>query len=374
MSYGKMLPWALVSLSIILAAQEIQAFALRPTGTDDERIIVQLKSPFWGRFEARITEFLVDHFTVGVHEEMTHRIWGCRPPENAKPDDKTCMSFRPTPAAVIYGVQWNDNPPFKLDSTTERSCTLKEPIRLPDRQPECWRVLFYDAALHAADPNVYYRQANEKALVYRSHFGDLQFLHSMASWNGETMGQTKTQILMWAEFTYKVATQNIGPKTPVSAVKNIKGFEQVLGRYWSDVGGLFTFGVNEYSNQIPDVAFGSLLHMVQDSFSRSHVWRDAPAGVCDAKEGAPKAGQVRAFYAYNSQNPNEHGKRDARNWMLGDLRDEKGGDAVSVGQTLRALRDAAAPWELVREYLDHCVYGVADTDLGNPAGPGEFSK
>jgi hypothetical protein len=363
-----------IALACILMHQQTHAFRLKPTGTDDEKAVVELKGGLSWRLWAEITEFILNHFSDGVHEELTHRIWGCDAPQGAPLEDKACVSFPGTPAAVIYGVQWNDNPPFKLDATSDKACTVNETIRLPDRQPECWRVLFYDAAGESPRPGIFFRQGAAKdALLYRVHFGDLQFVHSMASWNGRTMGETKAHIMMWAEFTYNAAQGRIAPTTKLSGI-TIPGFAQVLGKYWSDVRGLFTYGVNKYANQIPDVAFGSFMHMVQDSFSTSHVKREPPAGVCAVKDDAAKAGRVLEFYAYNSQDSKKHGARDARSWMLGDLHDERGGDAVSVGRTLKAFRDADAPWEQVRRYLNECVYEMAEVDEDRPVGPGEFVK
>lgn len=46
---------------------------------------------------------------------------------------------------------------------------------------------------------------NDAPLLQRFHFGDLQFLHAVASRDGETAGQTQQSVMMWEEFTWKVA-------------------------------------------------------------------------------------------------------------------------------------------------------------------------
>lgn len=357
-----------VAISCI-APMQAQAFKLRPTGTDDERVIMDLDAGFRGRFWSGVTRHIMDHFTHNVHEEITHRIWGCEPPANADIRDTTCQTANSAPPAVIYGVQWSDNPPFKLDSTQTKDCPVNEPIRVPDRHANCWRILFGDAAERAARGE-YFRQSNGMALLYRSHFGDMQFLHSMAAWNGATMRDTKANIMMWAEFTYKVAISEIAPETVMSAV-TVPGFRGTLGRYWGDVRSLFTYGVPQYQAQIPDVAFGSLLHMVQDSFSKSHVTREYASGTC-GESGQPNGGRITEFLAYGSQDADDHGKEDARDKMLANLREQKDSSVVTVSRYLKSLRDAKTPWETVRAYMDRCIYAVADDDMSNPAGPGPY--
>ncbi len=361
---------AAFAVATLAASGQPQAFKLRPTGTDDERVIVNLEHRFWGDFWLDITRYIMDHFTTHVHEEVTHRVWDCEIPAGADVRDTSCTVWDKTPSAVIYGVQWNDNPPFKLDSTREDSCAVNSPIRLPDRQPNCWRILFGDAA-KKAEKGEYFRQSGGWALLYRSHFGDLQFLHSMASWNGESMRDTKARIMMWAEFTYLVATGKIPLHLRMSGVQ-VRGFRGVLGRYWGDVTTLFTYGVPKYSSRIPDVAFGSLLHMVQDSFSKSHVSREHPSGVCGEDSSQPNAGRVLEFHAYGNQSKSKHGEQDSRDLMLAGLREVPAGNVIAVSRHLRKYRESNAPWETVRRYLDECVYAVADEDLDKPAGPGPY--
>lgn len=357
---------------LTLACGDANAFKLKPTGTDDERLIVQLEDSWFGGFLSRATRTIMKHFTDGVHEEITHRIWGCTPPAGADPrDDTSCAPPHPltaAPPAVVYGVQWNDNPPFKLDATNDKACTTNQPIRLPDRQPNCWRKLFTDATKRARTSD--FNQANGTALIYRAHFGDLQFTHAMASKHGETMRQTKAGIMMWAEFTYRVAIGEIHPRTVLSQV-GVTGFKEVLGRYWGDVSTLFTYGVPQHRDSIADVAFGSLLHMVQDSFSNSHVKREAPVGIC-ADGDPPRAGRVLSFNDYSSQDPDKHGEEDARGKMRAQLLEQRRDNVVGVARHLKSLRDQRAPWESMRQYLDRCVFAIDPGDLDKPAGAGGF--
>lgn len=356
---------------LCLIAQGAYAYELRPTSIDSNQTIVELEAGLKGKFWSGMANRIIEHYSHNVHEELTNRVWGCEPNAAKGPKDETCMTWAKTPKAVTFGVQWNDNPTFKLDKTSSTDrCTLKEPIRLPDLQPACWYILFGDAAERASQGE-YFTQADEYSLLYRTHFGDLQFMHSMASWNGERMRDTLDNVMMWAEFTYKVAIGEIAPSTTLSKV-DTPGFQDVLGRYWGDVSTLFTFGVPEFSSEVPDVAFGSLLHMIEDSFSRSHSAREPATQLCGDGSVGPSAGRITEFYAYGLQKSSKHSERDSRDFMLTGLVKEPLGNAVTVGRQLKSFRDHNEPWDKVRSYLSSCAFFVAATDLKKPAGPGPF--
>lgn len=339
------------------------AFKLQPTGTEEEVTVAALENgtPRWLR---SVTRWTIDFFSDPVHEELTNRIWGC----DARPEDRqTCVSWSGQVAPLIYGVQWNDNPPFAVTSTRVPQCRLNETIRLPDRQPNCWRILFYDAKKHARGIERYDRRSR-KALIYRVHFGDMQFLHSMASWDGESMEDTKSRIMMWAEFTYKTALGEIPPTTPVNEVP-VEGVKRLFSGNGYDVKILFTRGVPRYRRNIPLVAFGSLMHMIEDSFSKSHVTREPPSSTCPVILSTTKAGRVLEFHAYNRQDPDKHSDADSRNGLeIGLIEREM--IAVTVGRKLKEMFDGRQTWEVVRAYLDQCVYEVKNDDLDKAAGPG----
>lgn len=42
-------------------------------------------------------------------------------------------------------------------------------------------------------------------LLYRSHYGNLQFMHSMASFDGEPAGSTRRHMQMWAKYLWGIA-------------------------------------------------------------------------------------------------------------------------------------------------------------------------
>lgn len=354
-----------LTIGVTIDPSRAMAFKLRPSGTPTEGRVGALESGTFGRFAGRLAAWVLDHFATPVHEEITNRVWGC----DAEPQDrKTCGSFPATPAAVLYGVQWNDNPPFALDKTTSSVCKTQQTIRLPVQQPQCWLELFKDAAARVGGSDRYDRHSG-KALLYRVHFGDMQFLHAMASWDGESMRDTKARIKLWAEFTYKTALGEVAVATPVNQV-SIKDFPRLFSGNGYDVRTLFTRGVPEYRTAVSLVALGSLLHMIEDSFAKGHVDREPPSGVCPVATGLGKAGRVLEFHAFGSQDEGLHGRDDSGDALEVNLR-VNDPHVVAVGRHLRALFDRQAPWDDVWAFLDQCVFEVSDDDLDRPAGPGE---
>ena len=203
------LPWGIaIGLFILASLSSGWAWDIAPKATELDQMIKEMRSiSFWSFWGDEITDFIVARYTSPVHEAITHRIYGC------DHDFKVCSSpprpYRFASDAVIAGVRWNDNPRFELTESTsgvQKKC-VGIPISLPD-QAMCWATLFYDANKGSKKGKVYDGNSGH-ALLYRVHFGDMQFLHSMASRDGEPAGETKAKIMAWAEFAYKVARREI---------------------------------------------------------------------------------------------------------------------------------------------------------------------
>jgi hypothetical protein len=107
----------------------------------------------------------------------------------------------------------------------------------------------------------------------------------MASCEGEEAQVTKAKIMMWAEFTYKIAIGELDRGVELRKI-GISGMETLFkNRGWT-AQQLFTRGDPTYRGEqnFRNFAFGSLLHLVEDSFSLSHTERDEPSGAkCDAE-------------------------------------------------------------------------------------------
>ena len=349
----------------LVAAPMASAFKLQPFATDNESRIRYLQSSRFSNFMDSRTGEVVSHFSVPVHEDITHRIYGCDlgPAEDCS---APLPKGRFAPWPVLFGVQWNDNPPFQTSGIA--GCPDGTTIRLPNFS-ECWIKIFKDAEDKSRNGDIFDEESGH-ALLYRVHFGDLQFLHSMASWDGESAKDTRDMVLAWAELTYNVATNRIPTSTKL-ANAGIVDIEIAFDTKGWTVESLFTLGQDgTLRKSIPDIAFGSLLHMVEDSFAKGHVQRDeATAGACPAHPELRKPGDVLEFHSYPHQSKSRHGKADSREFLEAQL---LGSDpnVVQVGRTLLQMRNDNAPWATVRQYLQDCVYFVPTLRLRHPAGPG----
>lgn len=135
-------------------------------------------------------------------------------------------------------------------------------------------------------------------LMYTSHFHNFQFMHSMAAstwtpkWKPkkkeypEDADRTRQKIKTWAEFAFKVADGTIDVHKLIADAKPLLSyseknkdsaqhtFGQVFGGYdpWT-VAKLFTGWDDAPPEQVRQIAAGSLLHTIQDSFSEPHADR-----------------------------------------------------------------------------------------------------
>lgn len=230
-------------------------------------------------FEQPVLEMMVSSIINPVHEELTVKtlflVRDSRKPGAESINDELIKR-------VIRGVRWND-----------------DPLHFLPENPQQW-LMNFERASQLANQD----QINENFdLFYRSHHADLQFLHAMASTETESAQATRNAILSWIEFTYKVASGYIPIHTPFKKLGNfltpqsakfIKKYFTKNGRRlnWTPAY-LFslkctreiippsTVGMLDCTNtpwlppkqDVQNIALGSLLHVIQDSFSDSHVTR-----------------------------------------------------------------------------------------------------
>lgn len=357
---------ALSVAAILTAAPGASAYQLAVQSTQEERRLAGLspQASLWSWSEQRLARFGVSAFAEPVHEEITNRIFGC--------DGDVCAGDGPlaAPPAVLFGVRWNDDPPFRLGQgqAAGTSCKAGTTVRF-ETQPLCWVSLFNDASAHAATGRSF---GQGDALLYRSHFGDLQFIHAMAAEDGEQASITQRKILDWAEFTWRISLGEYSLDTVLKDVP-IGAVRESFSRSDWRVQDLFTLGAgNGPRLAIKDVAFGSLLHVLQDSYSQSHVSRQEASGsgnrLCAlGSVSVDSPGRIRSFHSYKRQDHKLHGEADTRRAFMAAL--QQAGDVVEVGRPLRRAKERNASWEEVRPYLE-CVFGLVDPSA--PAGPGDY--
>jgi len=341
-----------VGLGVVLAclalpSLEPRAMKLAPKGTRLEVVVATKHAGWFQRQLLKITGKGVDAFTEPVHEEITHRIYGC------DGDAKDCLDVGGAPDPVLAGVRWNDDPPFRLQAGpgTPKSCKAEQTIRF-STQPKCWADIFRAAASRASEaPD---GAGASSSLLERSHFGDLQFIHAMASANDEPPDTTRERILAWAEFTWRVGRGEIGLAVEMESVPVVK-LASLFERNGFRVQDLFTLGNVQLRRHLADVAFGSLLHMVQDSFAKGHVDRTEamPGQACGAAD-RPAPGAIREFHVYGAQDARRHGAFDSRDALAAHLVGEQP-NVVSVGRALLEYRDQQATWEEVLPYVE-CIF------------------
>lgn len=224
-----------------------------------------------------------------------------------------------------FASRWSDDPTRQTSSTGA--------IKF------LWNVGFDRCVKYIGDFNDF------PGVLCNGHYGTMQFLHSMASVQpgetvdnaqAETFDQTSDKLLGWTEFAFRIATGALPVSTPYCpAVRQFGRAGDALAapdfpycNRWR-VGTLFAFTCSDIFNSdtcsenlsddaIRLAATGALLHMIQDSYSRSHTGRgeDIPFGPYAAAE--VRCAPVTSFYRYTRAQKKEHGSADRAPEFLAD--------------------------------------------------------
>ena len=173
------------------------------------------------------------HFPVGVkYDNLTQKQW-----------------------EFIRGLIWNDDP----------SCLLLN-NSYGNNHDFGIGYAWYDAFIHGPD----------NCMTKRSHFGDLQFLHAMATKAGEQAETTKQHLMEWLEIMYKLACgdQGISP-TDQLASKFPSHFDNSTTPNGSaTLRELILATTPSYGwVNLERRALGICLHIVQDSYTIGHAQR-----------------------------------------------------------------------------------------------------
>ena len=191
-----------VAAGVLVLSEASMAFQIAPMGSAFESKLTNETENSLARAADRLGVLIKGR----VHEEITQIGMGCPIEPGGLAQDVSCSS-RDLPFAtpyVIYGVRWNDLPPFKLSpeegncTYLGKSCNVSQTIRF-STQPLCWYCLFKDAEKKAQTQPISGCIKTKGSLhgnvMTRSHFGDLQFLHAMASEEGVHPGATRAKVL-----------------------------------------------------------------------------------------------------------------------------------------------------------------------------------
>ena len=298
----------------------------------------------------RQTRGFLQQFRSDIHEQITHRAY-----ERAGVE---------LPDEVIAGVRWNDSPPAIRAGQLFGACgggKMRESLGCLTGMFRVDRI-----ALEALT-------MREKSLApIRSHFGDMQFLHAMAAHSGEASEETLRNIMRWSEFAYRIARGEIAPDAKLSALQETKVLDEDTSRW---LGTLFR-GPTEKHWTVQDmflarrerirlIAFGSLMHLVEDSYSASHVRRKSGRVQANGCLSYDAADPIEQFQTYVGQDTEKHGVCDnAPDW----LETPRPGSPIEVIAEIVRAYDAGQDWPVVRAILEEKVFPLASPVL--PAQPG----
>lgn len=353
----------LVVLACCLMSPSAAGYKLATKASPEERQLAGITNSYWTSALSYIAARGMPLLTEPVHEEITNRIYGCNG------DVCSGSSATQAPAAVLAGVRWNDDPPFRLtaDQARNTDCKSRQTIRF-ETQPECWIDLFRAAERGAASGASY---GLGDAMLYRTHFGDLQFLHAMAAQDGELARDTKARLMGWFEFAWRAALGEYVLDTRLKSIDN-PTIQTAFGKSEWRLLDLYTQGASGGLRQhVADVAFGSLLHALEDSYAGGHAEREESSGMGQCRAGDIRVqapGGILSFHAYNHQDHAAHGEADTRQAFIRDF--QQPGNIVDAGRALVRARSQRLSWDAVQPLLD-CLLALQRPDA--IAGPGEFA-
>lgn len=314
-------------------------------------------------------------FQMAVHEHMTSfavdeyletQRWQENEGEQgfeymrAEPWSKGLNTARHLTSALIRGTWWNDDP---LMYTWGQGVDFINGLMRLKRALKS-RDIYEGGRTDCPVPAKVH-------LTRWSHFGEMQHLHFMtnlerkSSTPEQRVADTVKKAKKWILFSYKVATQDIkadAPLTvqmekeiglpPISENHCIKSSNVKVRTLFSRLG-----LDNHYRNKItPDVALGSILHVVQDSFSPAHTCRvEVPTetGVIATLQDVSN---------YQEQVAEEHAALDEYpEWLTAYAKNRRHAyinDPIIVGAWLLNAVDERLSWEEVEKYLDSKLFAT----------------
>ncbi len=186
-------------------------------------------------------------------------------------------------AAEIAGIVYD----YMLDE----GCAWPDaPCKDPDSIETCY-------------PNMLMNMDNPKGnkLVYRSHNGDLSYWHSMAPPGDYTNQEIVDKIVSQAKEWYKKALEVKKEYEEKSKSKKKDSYKEKASRFMDAVTSSpfsrESYNVNR-KNYFGLFHIGKILHMIQDSYSEAHVYRNSK-------------NEIIQIQSYTEQDSHKHGTADA---------------------------------------------------------------
>jgi hypothetical protein len=345
---------AMAASLAVAACASANGFELSPLPTQAERAAAARYQVFFRRVQEDLVIDGIHYFSKPVHEALTSLAW-----ENGDSVDDYVDPDADGPGTyILAGVRWNDDPPFEFkpgqgqytecqQARANKHSTVSFALSMP-----CWLQHFNDVKARASrHPGEY--ADGRGTLLARSHFGDLQFLHSMAGASGVDPHETQANILAWAEFTWKVMRHDIVSNTPMGKVP-VPGIDRFFpANEERSVELLFTLGRPWVRHNLPDIAFGSLLHMVEDSFAGGHVERSTAAQ--DASCPVPA---IIEFHTYPGQDAKAHSQADTLDAARARAQAKDSGLLFALKELIDR-HDNPAPWDTVKPFLRDCIFKLS---------------
>lgn len=264
------------------------------------------------------------------------------------------------------GTIWNDDPRMQL---------MK-----PDKFERDWggNIDYGHDFMKFEDEAVRRQRAGEKGfgpgenMLARTHFGDMQFLHGMATKDKEKASETQDKMMKWAQFSTMIAQGKLSGDTKFSDLAKQKGMEDIAALFpdMKDQNINSLFGVKDGSkgDVIQQRAMGSLLHMVQDSYAGGHVERN-------------DKGEVVSFNSYTGQDHAKHATSDAlgkgdtpedqlKNTPGATQAIDQGADVLKLVMGDKEKGTGPADWADIEKKLRGDVFKLENPDAIAGAGKG----
>lgn len=337
-----------------------------------------------------------------VHETLTLMANDClrRGPHEVRPS--ICL---PAPAPIMDDKGLKDAAlDFKsreLGLITAKQ--LMEAVKWPDdptKEVGAWTIFKFGIKL-LGQCEERYLDGLEDGLLCSSHYGPLQFWHSMASSDDEPTVETQRKMRDWAEFLYKVAAGQVNPGEDYCGywreqenlgkgeLANILAPKDKFpctksGPRWT-IGTLFSMSCTRMFSSTkctewldPRVArvnaLGALLHMVQDSYAQGHAGRGDAELIPGTKRVKAKFEclPITQFYTYGKQDTKKHRQADAhpetgRSCANAPTID----DPILASATVLWFVQKGGDGAELSEYLRNRVFRLAEPRQAK-AGPGHY--